>query len=218
MNSSRHNAIFFDFDGVIVESIAIKTEAFSAFYAPYGPDVLAAALVHHESFEGISRLIKFRHCHKTLLGIDLDDDALDELARAYTADVEDRIIACDGVSGAEEFLARYHEKFHLFVVSGTPEVELQRIVDARNLSHYFTEVRGSPDTKDVIVGGLLERYALIADRTLFVGDAMADFNAARECDVPFIGRVAPGRRSLFPDGTSVIEDLTTLPDIVKKFL
>ncbi len=210
MTLPRPSAIFFDFDGVIVESTAIKTEAFSTHYASHGPDVLAASIAHHEAHEGISRLIKFRHCHKVLLGINLDDAALTELARAYTAEVEDRVVACDGVSGAEDFFVRYHAQIPLFVVSGTPEDELRRITDRRNLTRYFTQVRGSPATKDAIVMELLERHRLNAADTLFLGDAMTDYHAAVACGVPFIGRVAPGRGNPFPGSVKVIEDLTTL--------
>ncbi len=210
MTAAHPNAVFFDFDGVIVESIAIKTEAFSTLYTPYGPDVLAAAIIYHKANEGISRLIKFRHCHKTLLGIDLDDAALNELARAYTAEVEERVIACDGVNGAEEFLVRHHSHIPLFVVSGTPEDELRRIADRRDLSRYFTEVRGSPATKDALVTELLSRHKLHPADTLFVGDAMADYRAAMACGVPFIGRVAPDRDNPFPNNTRIIADMTTL--------
>lgn len=204
------NAVFFDFDGVIVESTAIKTEAFSAVYAPYGPEVLATAIAHHKANEGISRTIKFRHCHKALLGIDLDDVALAELARAYTAEVEDRVVVCDGVAGAEDFLVLHYQRIPLFVVSGTPEDELRRITDRRDLTQYFTEVRGSPATKDAIVTELLERCDLNAAETLFVGDAVADYHAATACGVPFIGRVARGRNNPFPDDIKIIENLTTL--------
>jgi len=204
------SAVFFDFDGVIVESIAIKTAAFSSIYAPHGPDVLAAAVAHHEANEGISRLIKFRHCHKTLLGIDLDNDALDALAETYAAEVEDRVVACDGVNGATDFLARHHTRIPLFVVSGTPENELQRITDRRNLSVYFKEVRGSPASKETIVRELLDRYTLTPADSLFVGDAMADHRAAKLCGVPFIGRVAPQRKNPFPDNSRIINDMNGL--------
>jgi len=201
------SAIFFDFDGVLVESTAIKAEAFASIYAPFGSEVLAAAIEHHEANEGISRLIKFRHCHKTLLGIELDDNALADLARHYTAEVEDRVIACDSVRGATEFLTQHHEEIPFFVISGTPDDELKRIVEQRHMAKYFREVRGSPETKDSILNELLKTYHLNPDHTLFVGDAMADYQAASRCSVPFLGRVAKKRPTPFPEGTNLIEDL-----------
>lgn len=210
MNQSYPAAIFFDFDGVIVESIEIKNNAFATIYEPFGDDIVSAALEHHKANEGISRLIKFRHCHKALLGIDLDDDSLYELAQTYTSIVEDRVVACDSVAGAEAFLTKHHQQIMMFVVSGTPEDELQRIAERRSLSLYFKEVRGSPKTKDAILSELLARYGLDLAKTLFVGDAMADYRAATACGVPFIGRVASECENPFPSETLIIEDMTTL--------
>ena len=40
MNSSNNiKNIFFDFDGVIAESVSAKTEAFREMYLPYGIDI-----------------------------------------------------------------------------------------------------------------------------------------------------------------------------------
>ncbi len=210
MGRSYPAAIFFDFDGVIVDSTAIKTEAFASIYEPYGNETVEAVLEHHKANEGISRLLKFRHCHKTLLGIDLDDDALGELAETYTALVEENVVSCAGVAGAEEFLKKHNDRIMLFVVSGTPEDELQRIAERRGLSGYFREVRGSPATKDVIVRDLLARYDIDPNQAFFVGDAMADYRAAITCGIPFIGRVTPGHDNPFPPEVAVIDDLTRL--------
>jgi phosphoglycolate phosphatase len=210
-----YQSVFLDFDGVLVESAAIKAKAFQALYREYGPDVVARVATHHKANEGISRLVKIRHCHQAFLGIALSDRELAELGETYTAQVEDRVATCDDVAGARDFLESHHRDIPLFVVSGTPEDEVRRIAERRKITGYFVEVRGSPLGKEDILRDLLDRHGLMPDGALFVGDAMADWDAATACGVDFLGRVSPGDDNRFPAGTRTVPDLTTLGTVVR---
>ncbi len=204
------DAVIFDFDGVLAESQDIKVRAFVSLYEEHGPAVVDRVLEHHRANEGISRLVKIRHCHRDYLGVDLADEQLSALGRRYSDIVEAQVIAADWVPGAREILEAHHRSHSLFVVSGTPEDELRRIVERRGMTHYFVSVHGSPPGKAPIVRGLLKTHGLAADRVLFVGDAMADYDAAHATGVRFVGRVAPGRPDRFPAGTVTVPDLTGL--------
>lgn len=203
-------AVIFDFDGVIVESEEIKTHAFMSMYREYGPAVVEAAVAHHRANGGISRRKKIRWCHRTQLGIELDQTALDALCHRFSRMVEDEVVACDWVAGAEEVLRTQFQRRLLFIISGTPENELRRIFARRDLDRWFVEVWGSPPGKPEIVADILTRHRLDPRAVLFVGDAMADLRAARANGLRFIGRIANGNRSPFPPGTPAINDLTQL--------
>ena len=203
-------AVFLDFDGVIVESADIKTAAFRALYCEHGAAVVDRAIAHHRANGGISRRKKIRHCHRTLLGIELADDALDRLCRRFSALVEDAVVEAPLVPGAADFLTVHHRRLPLYVVSGTPEDELLRIVARRDLGRFFAGVHGSPREKPPIINGILAALALAPERTLFIGDARTDHDAAAVCGVPFIGRVAAGEPDPFPRQTRVVRDLDGL--------
>ena len=205
-----YQAIFFDFDGVLVESAEIKTRAFEALYRGNADDVIKAVVTHHLAHEGISRVEKIRHCHRAYLNIDLGDDELADLAAQYSSLVRDSVVACDGVPGAVDFLENQSGKLPIFVVSGTPEDELIDIIEMRGMSRYFTSIHGSPRHKAPIVTDLLESHALSGPDCLFVGDAMTDYRAAADTGLHFIGRVGQGHVDLFPAGTTIIRDLTEL--------
>ena len=51
----------FDFDGVIVDSVNIKTEAFAEIYKPYGQKIVDRVINHHISNGGMSRFKKFKY-------------------------------------------------------------------------------------------------------------------------------------------------------------
>jgi phosphoglycolate phosphatase-like HAD superfamily hydrolase len=210
MDGQDAAAVIFDFDGVIVESSEIKTAAFRALYGPYGAAVEAAAVAHHVANGGISRRKKIRHIHRQHLGTALSEVELEHLCVRFSGLVEDAVVAAPAVAGAEDLLARLAGAMPLFVVSGTPKDELQRIIARRGLAGAFSEVHGSPPEKPPIIRDLLRRYGLQAGDVLFVGDALTDWRAAVETGVRFRGRVAPGAANPFPPPVPVIADLTQL--------
>ena len=204
-----YQAIFLDFDGVIVESKQIKTQAFRMLYSKH-VEALDDVVAYHISHEGISRFEKILYCHEIFLGIKLSENELAELAGDYSALVKQVVIDCDSVPGALDFLQANSTNLPMFVVSGTPEEELREIIEVRGLSSYFTSVHGSPQHKAPIINEQLQLHGLDGDQCLFVGDAMTDYNAAKETGLAFIGRVEQGGVNLFPKGTTIIKDLTQL--------
>ena len=202
-------AIFLDFDGVIVESTKIKSEAFQVLYAQH-KNVLKYIMDYHVAHEGISRYEKIRYCHKEFLGISLSDDELEALTVKYGLLVKQAVIDCDGVQGAHEFLRIYSSRAPFFLISGTPEEELMDIIAKRALARYFVSIHGSPRKKVPIINELIGLHQLDEKRGLFVGDAMTDYLAAKATGMKFVGRVKQGNISPFPNGTEIISDLTQL--------
>ena len=205
----RFDAIVFDFDGVLVESVDVKTRAFAALYAEYGADIEQRVTAHHLAHSGISRYVKFRHYHENFLGIHYDGAIGEQLSARFSRLVVDAIVAAPYVTGAQEFLNTHHRRLPLFVASGTPDEELHEIVQRRGMRHYFESVHGSPATKGDILKGVIRRCNLVPARVLMLGDATADLDGAREAGAAFIGRAACGG-SPFPPGVPTIADLTAL--------
>lgn len=206
-------AVVFDFDGVLVESVNVKTEAFAALYAPYGSDVVECVVAHHREHGGVSRFEKFRLYHAQFLGRELTDAELEQLAAQFSQLVEERVVAAPYVEGAREVLEKYYPLVPLFVASGTPHTELQRIVLQRGMAHYFQGVFGSPTPKAEIIYGILDNYGLIAREVLMVGDAMTDYDAAKEAGLQFVGRLND-EHGMFPIGTTVVQTLCELPQYI----
>lgn len=204
------DALLFDFDGVLVESTDIKIVAFRELYREHGPAVETAAVAHHIANGGVSRRRKIRHLHRDQLGIELSTEALDALCERFSHLVEAAVMACDPVPGAADVLETHHGRRPTFIVSGTPQPELRRIVDRRGLTPFFTEIFGSPPEKPPIIRDILARHRLDRRRVVFIGDAMTDFEAAGETGIRFIGRVPPGATNPFPAGAIVVPDLRSL--------
>lgn len=186
-----YQAFFFDFDGVLADSVEVKTKAFARLFEPFGPEVSAKVVDHHRRHSGVTRVDKFRHYYQEFLHQPLPEEELAELCRCFARLVVDEVVATPEIPGAERFLRLFVEKLPLFVVSAAPEAELQEIVRFRGWSRYFREVRGAPRSKRENLAILLQKYDLAAEHCLFFGDAEADYRAAQACGVRFIG-IVPG--------------------------
>ena len=61
--------IIFDFDGVIVDSVGIKSDAFAHLYNSYGTQIENKVVEHHEKNGGLSREEKIKYYHKNFLNL-----------------------------------------------------------------------------------------------------------------------------------------------------
>ena len=102
---NRIKAIIFDYDGVIAESVNVKTEAFAEMYKPYGESILKKVVSHHEANGGISRFEKFRIYHKEYLGQEIDQAMVDKLAERFSDLVLQKVVDSHYVKGAFEFIS-----------------------------------------------------------------------------------------------------------------
>jgi phosphoglycolate phosphatase-like HAD superfamily hydrolase len=180
----------------------------------YGDGVVEKCVQHHQLHAGISRVVKIRLYHAEYLGLPLSDAELNTWVQRYSDLVEEKVVHAPPVPGAVEALRAMQGIVPMYVISGTPEDELLRIVQARGWRNFFQEVHGSPRLKPEIIEDILARTGLARDRVLFVGDAMTDYNAAQDTNISFLGRVAPGDENLFPKDTSLVDDLTGLADFL----
>lgn len=211
MNNFNWQAIIFDFDGVVVESGKIKTQAFAELYRPYGEDIVAQVVQFHTQNGGMSRYRKFRHFQEHFLHQPPLTEAEErQLDIRFSELVVEAVIAAEPVPGAIELIRQQSGKIPLFVASGTPEVELKAIVERRGLAPYFTAVRGAPALKKTIIAEILAAHGLQPETVLMIGDAMADLEGAQANDTAFLGRVFPGDLNPFPAHIEVVPDLRGL--------
>lgn len=199
----------FDFDGVLVESVDVKTRAFAALYEEHGKEVAAAVVAHHLAHGGLSRFEKFRHCHRVFLGRDLSAAEERVLGERFSVLVEDAVVASAWIPGARDFLETWRGRLPMYVASGTPEAELLRIVERRGMARYFAGVRGAPATKGELIAGFARAEGVSPERVLMVGDSTTDYEGALEAGSGFVG-VASSPVPVFRPGVTVLPDLTGL--------
>lgn len=196
--------IIFDFDGVICDSVNVKTEAFALMYSKYGEDIVSQVVKFHHAHGGISRYEKFRHFHKEFLGVSLTDEELLRMGEDFSSLVLQKVIQAPYLSGVLEFIQSIYKESMLFICTGTPENEMNIILAEKGIAQYFKGVYGSPRSKTQIIRQIIKTYDLLSGQVEFYGDAMTDYNAAKDASVNFVGVYSTS--TTFPDGTSIIKD------------
>lgn len=212
-------AIIFDFDGVIAESMDIKTQAFVHLFKEYPKEVVKKIVEFHLNNGGLSRYKKFRIIYRDFLNKRLTKKEEKRLAREFSKFCYDKMINCSFVKGAEDFLEKNYKKYMFFIASGTPQGEIDSIVRDRGLNKYFKEVWGSPKSKGEISRMILDKYNLKREEVVFVGDAPTDYRGAEEAGIKFIARIPPNKHNPFGSGNYKIkykiEELVKLDKTLK---
>jgi len=178
--------IIFDFDGVIVQSVKVKSDAFAELYKLYGSEIVKKVIIHHEKNGGLSRFKKIKYYHESFLNKSITNEEISILANKFSNIVIDEVINCPYVPGAFEYIEKVSNHYKLFVSTGTPTYEINKILKSRKIDGYFTEVFGSPQNKSTHLTVILEKYNFHPNELIFYGDSNSDLDAAQQKKIPFI--------------------------------
>lgn len=208
-------AIIFDFDGVLCESIDVKKAAFRRLFRRY-PEHLDKILDYHLRNGGISRFEKFRVIYRDILKMELTSQKSAELGKKFSAYSYSAVVRAPLVKGTKKFLEEYHRLIRLFIASGTPEEEMRAIVQKKGLTHYFRKVYGSPRSKYEIIKTILKENRLKAEQVVFVGDSINDYEGSSQAGVYFVGRIPTGQFNPFRGIKTIpiIEDMNQVCQIL----
>ena len=209
-------AIIFDFDGVILESAKIKTEAFKQVVSNYPKSIAKEFVDYHMTHMGISRNVKFRYFIENILNENYTYNKEKDLADKFAKIVYNSVLNCEFVPGAKEFLEKYYTTIDLFIATGTPTDEIFEIVEKRELKHFFKGIYGTPSSKDELAKQIINKYGYAINEVIFVGDANTDYCAAKSNGISFVGRLTEENREVFKDIKIKINDLFDLDKYVER--
>lgn len=213
---AKYKTIIFDFDGVIADSVNIKTRAFAYLFRDYSKEIISEVVKYHLENGGKSRYVKFKHYYENILKIEYNDAIGETLAGEFSRFVFNEVVSCPFIEGAKEFIENNYKKYCFFIVSGTPDEEIKRIVVEKGLSPYFKEVFGTPEKKDFWVRHILYKNKLLASETVFIGDALDDYKGAAANGCGFIGVVKRDAYNPFLEVNPelIVENLLKLDEIL----
>ena len=179
-------AIIFDFDGVIVDSVGLKSEAFSEIYSKYGNNIKNKVIKHHESNGGISRFEKFKYYHKKFLNKKITTKELEKILNQFSSLVMSKVVKAEYVEGAIDFIQDNFNDYLLFISTATPTFEINQILIKRKINFFFKEVYGSPEKKVNHIKKIMDKYNLKPGELLFIGDSVSDLDASKKMNLDFI--------------------------------
>ena len=207
------NAIIFDFDGVVLESLNVKTNAFKKLYEPYGSDISKRVVEHHLENGGVSRFDKIKIYHNIFLGEDIDEKKIQKIAQKFSEMVVNEIMKVPFVDGAKQFIEDNYKRYLMFISSATPTNELNFICKQRKIAKYFQGIFGSPDSKSKHISSIITNYSLNNREIVFIGDSSSDLDAANTHNLTFIARLSGVSNNLVNEKYT-LSDLNKLGGII----
>ena len=103
INYKGIKAIIFDFDGVISESVKIKSDAFALLYADYSNNIIKKVVSHHEANGGVSRFKKIP-LYLDWAGESVNPFKVREFCDRFSKLVQQAVIDSPWVPGVKEYL------------------------------------------------------------------------------------------------------------------
>ena len=207
---SKADVIFWDFDGVIKESSAIKSLAFEEMFSKYGNEVLEKVVEHHQLNGGISREVKIPLYFSKFVGFSLTSQETEDRCLEYSKLVVQKVIDAPWVAGILDYLKSnsFHQRFVL--ITGTPYMEIIEILTALDIIDCFQTVYGSPTTKIKALNQEIQSDTDVS-KCLFIGDTLTDYEAASAFEFPFLLRETEDNKKLFMSYTGLLfNDFQTL--------
>tara|TARA_Y100000739_G_C20592090_1_gene458426 strand:- start:1185 stop:1850 length:666 start_codon:yes stop_codon:yes gene_type:complete len=184
---SKFEMIVWDFDGVIKDSVSIKTEAFVKLFSPYGSPVINFVKDHHEKNGGMSRFEKIPLYLKEA-GIKPNKENIKKFCKDFSNLVVKGVIDSDWIPGVKNFLTKSPSDQIFILATATPQEEILYILDQLNIARYFKLIFGAPTKKKDAILDAMNKYNIISDQVLMIGDSSSDLIAADNNSVAFLLR------------------------------
>lgn len=187
--------LFWDFDGVIKDSVEVKAAAFEQLFRPFGSGVAARVRKHHEDNGGLSRYEKLP-LYLSWAGHSATADDVARYSARFSDLVRQAVIDCAWVPGAREYLHANHARQQSILITATPQAEIENILQALAIAGWFREIHGAPTPKADAVAAVLKRRRCPARDALLIGDSETDWAAAMRNGVQFLLRRTAHNRNL----------------------
>jgi phosphoglycolate phosphatase-like HAD superfamily hydrolase len=183
----EYKIIFWDFDGVIKDSVNVKSLGYEKLFSSFGKEVVNQVSQHHEAHGGVSRFQKIP-LYLNWAGQPSNPVQVEKYCERFSKMVQQAVIDSPWVPGVHEYLKSHYSSQCFILITGTPQKEIEEIIGALDLNLCFREVHGAPKEKAVVIKDVLNRLHYLPEQVLVIGDSGTDLHAAQDNKVSFLLR------------------------------
>ncbi|WP_096026867.1 HAD family hydrolase [Campylobacter lanienae] len=180
--------ILWDFDGVIIDSAAIKEYGFKEILKEYDEYSVNKLIEYHRHNGGLSRFHKIEYFFNIILGKNINNYEILYYAQLFSEIMRKEL--CDSkyiIKETIEFIQNNFNNYNFHIVSGSENNELNYLCKKLNLSQYFISIHGSPTPKNDLVSTIITDYNYSLNETILIGDSINDYEAAIANKIEFYG-------------------------------
>jgi HAD superfamily hydrolase (TIGR01549 family) len=182
------DAIFWDFDGVFLNSNEIRDNGFSEVLKEYPVAEVNKLLAFHQQNGGLSRYVKFRYFFEKIRGVSITETEVQQWADRFSVIM--RGILTNPTLLIQEtvnYVKCNHGKIPMFIVSGSDQQELRFLCKAHGIDQYFRRIHGSPTPKKELVKMIIHEEQIDRKKCILIGDSINDYEAAINNQIKFYG-------------------------------
>ena len=180
--------IFWDFDGVIINSNKVSVMGFKEALKNYPTNEVNKLINYHNKNGGFSRYVKFNYFFEKIRKENISMSKIDNLIKKFSSIRKKNLL--DNNLLIDEtlfFIKKNYKKYYMHLISGSDNDELNYLCSELEIDKFFKSINGSPTKKTVIVKNLIKIYNYNKTGILFIGDSINDYNAATENRIKFYG-------------------------------
>lgn len=190
-------AIFWDFDGVLMDSNPVRNSGFEAVLAEFPREQVEQLLAYHQANGGLSRYVKFRHFFENIRKEQVSEEAVMEWAVKFSFIMKAKLLSPDLlIKETLGWVKENHAAIPMHIVSGSDGEELRFLCGQHHIAQYFKDIEGSPTPKRQLVKTLLEKYGYTPANCVLIGDSINDYEAASVNGLCFFPYNNPSLESL----------------------
>jgi phosphoglycolate phosphatase-like HAD superfamily hydrolase len=205
-------AIIWDFDGVILMSEMIRQKGFRILFEDFKPEQIERLIDFHKENGGLSRYVKIRYFYEDILGSDISEDEVMELAGKFSVIMRNELTNPELLNQEWlQLMKSVGNKLDHYIASGSDQEELRFLCSKLGIRDFFKGIFGSPVAKIENVGAIMKHNYLGEGEVVLIGDAYNDYEAATKNDIQFLGY---NNESLRPHGHAYLKSL----EQVKSFI
>ncbi|MCV3456941.1 HAD family hydrolase [Campylobacter sp. CNRCH_2016_0050h] len=180
--------ILWDFDGVIIDSSAIRDYGFREIFKEFDKALVEKLIEYHSINGGLSRFHKIRYFFNEILKKDINDDEVKAYADRFSLIMREELVKSKYlILDSVNFIKENYEKYNFHIVSGSEHDELNLLCQKLQINYYFHSINGSPTPKIELVKNLLMKENYNKSETILIGDSINDYEAAKESNISFYG-------------------------------
>ncbi len=180
--------IFWDFDGVLINSNEIRDQGFIITLKEYPDWQVDQLMAFHHQNGGLSRYVKFKYFFENIRMETVEQGRIDELASAFSKIMRGLLVNPDLlIKENMHFIERNYDDFNMHIVSGSDGNELKYLCEEMDILKYFKSVHGSPTPKTQLVAELIAKNNYNKNECILIGDSINDYEAANDNNIFFKG-------------------------------
>lgn len=209
-------AICWDLDGTLIDSNQVRTNGFKYIFKSFPENKVSRLIQYHKENGGLSRYHKINYFFKNILDIKIEENNKRDYAIEYSNYMKQYLFNSSLKFSYTDRLLSHFKNYPQVLITASDEVEAKQVCGAIRIDHFFSEIYGSPKTKEQNFQKLKLNMFKDFNELIYIGDTLNDFEVCKKLKIKFVGINNPGLMNMTPNYLENNKELDSLRNIINQ--